>query len=79
MNLSAGGAIGWFSASRSGSNLLNTFDHGRYVQQSFYGDADGSDWNGKPWRYNPVQGGSWKNEPAQISRRSAPLMTSIWR
>jgi hypothetical protein len=36
------------------------------VQQSYYGDEDGSDWNGKPWRYNPVQGGSWKGEPAVI-------------
>lgn len=68
-NLSAGGSIGWFSHSR-GQNLLNTFDHGRYVQQSFYGDADGSDWNGKPWRYNPVQGGSWKNVPATVLESS---------
>lgn len=70
INLSAGGAIGWFSPSRSGSNLLNTFDHGRYVQQSFYGDADGSDWNGTPWRYNPVQGGSWKNQPSAVTETS---------
>ena len=46
MNMDAGGSIGWFSASRSAENLLNAFDHGRYVQQSYYGDADGSDWNG---------------------------------
>lgn len=36
------------------------------MQQSYYGDKDGSDWNGKPWRYNPVQGGSWKGEPATV-------------
>jgi len=64
VNMSAGGSLGWFSHSRSADNVLNTFDHGRYVQQSYYGDKDGSDWNGKPWRYNPVQGGSWKGEPA---------------
>ncbi len=69
-NLSAGGAIGWFSPSRSGCNLLNTFDHGRYLQQSFYGDPDGSDWNGKPWSYNPVQGGSWKNDPSTVLESS---------
>jgi hypothetical protein len=66
VNKDAGGSIGWFSHSGSSNNLLNTFDHGRYVQQSYYGDQDGSDWNGKPWRYNPVQGGSWKGLPATV-------------
>lgn len=66
MNLHAGGSIGWLSKSQSPDNLLNSFDHGRYMQQSFYGDVDGSDWNGKPWRYNPVQGGSWKGVPAAM-------------
>jgi hypothetical protein len=66
INKDAGGSVGWFSKSRSGENLLNSFDHGRYVQQSYYGDADGSDWNGQAWRYNPVQGGSWKGVPSEI-------------
>lgn len=66
MNMDAGGSIGWFSHARSSENLLNAFDHGRYIQQSFYGDKDGSDWNGKTWCYNPVQGGSWKGKPATI-------------
>jgi hypothetical protein len=66
VNLNAGACIGWFSKSGSQDNLLNAYDVGRYVQQSYYGDEDGSDWNGKPWRYNPVQGGSWKNVPAEV-------------
>lgn len=66
VNMSAGACVGWFSHSHSSDNLLNAYDVGRYLQQSYYGDADGSDWNGKPWRYNPVQGGSWKNEPALV-------------
>jgi hypothetical protein len=66
VNMDAGGSIGWFSHSHSPANLLNAFDHGRYVQQSYYGDSDGSEWNGKPWRYNPVQGGSWKGIPATV-------------
>lgn len=66
VNLSAGGCIGWFSHSHSSENVLNAYDTGRYVQQSYYGDKDGSDWNGKPWRYNPVQGGSWENRPAEV-------------
>jgi hypothetical protein len=44
-NMDAGGACGWFSHSRSSDNVLNTYDHGRYLQQSYYGDTD---WNGKP-------------------------------
>ncbi len=66
VNLAAGGCIGWFSRSGAKENLLNHYDEGRYIQQSYYGDADGSDWNGKPWRYNPVQGGSWKGQPATV-------------
>jgi hypothetical protein len=71
INMDAGGCIGWLSPSRSTDNVLNAFDHGRYVQQSFYGDTDGSDWNGKPWCYNPVQGGSWKGQPATILESKA--------
>jgi hypothetical protein len=66
VNLNAGACIGWLSASGSSDNLLNAYDVGRYMQQSYYGDEDGSDWNGKPWRYNPVQGGSWENAPAEV-------------
>ena len=66
VNMDAGGCMGWFSHSHSSENLLNAYDHGRYVQQSYYGDEDGSVWNGKPWRYNPVQGGSWKGDPATV-------------
>jgi hypothetical protein len=34
--------------------VVNSFDRGRLVQQSWCGDEDGSDWNGRPWRWNPV-------------------------
>ena len=70
VNMDAGGCVGWFSHSRSIENALSTFDHGRYVQQSYYGDKDGSDWNGRPWRYNPVQGGSWKGVPATVIEKT---------
>lgn len=70
VNLSAGACVGWFSHSHSSDNLLNAYDVGRYLQQSYYGDRDGSDWNSKPWRYNPVQGGSWKNQPAVVIESS---------
>lgn len=63
---SSGAGIGYFAARGSKRNLLNHYDHGRLVQQSYYGNADGSDWNGKAWRWNPVQGGDYKGEAAKV-------------
>ena len=62
VNMDAGGSIGWFSHSHTSANLLNAFDHGRYVQQSYYGDPDGSAWNDKPWRYNPLREDAAKSD-----------------
>ncbi|MFZ9936326.1 MAG: hypothetical protein ACO3JG_04630 [Luteolibacter sp.] len=62
---SRGAAIGYFALSKDQRNLLNHYDEGRFIQQSYYGDPDGSMWAGKPWRYNPVQGGSYKGEDAK--------------
>ena len=78
INRSAGGAIGWFSPSGSGRNLLNHYDHGRYLQQSWYGDPDGSDWNGKPWVWNPVQGGGWQGQPAETLESRAESPTEFY-
>ncbi len=61
-----GAGIGWFSESGSERNLVNHWDHGRLIQQSYYGKEDGSLWNDKPWRWNPVQGGDWKGHPAKV-------------
>ena len=75
VNMSAGACVGWFSHSRSTKNLLNSTDEGRYLQQSYYGDKDGSEWDHKPWRYNPVQGGSWKREPSVVLETKADKMS----
>lgn len=61
-----GAGIGWFSQSGSTRNLINDWDTGRLVQQSYYGEADGSLWNKKPWRWNPVQGGDWHGHGAKV-------------
>ena len=63
---SRGACIGFLGNSRSKRNLLNHYDAGRFVQQSYYGAPDGSKWNGKPWVYNPVQGGSWKGKASRL-------------
>ncbi len=43
-------------------NLINKFDRGRYLQQSYYGTSQKpyelGDYNGEDWPYNPVQGGN---------------------
>ncbi len=62
----SGGAIGWFSEAQSQENYVNHHDHGRLIQQSYYGERDGSSWAGKPWRWNPVQGGGYRGTPAEI-------------
>jgi len=62
---SRGSAIGYFALSKTSENLLNHHDEGRFVQQSYYGDRDGSMWVNKPWSYNPVQGGSYNGENAK--------------
>lgn len=62
---SRGAAIGFLALSKDNRNLLNHYDEGRFIQQSYYGNHDGSMWAKKPWRYNPVQGGSYKGENAK--------------
>jgi len=66
VNKSRGACIGFFGDSKTKRNVLNHYDHGRFIQQSYYGDRDGSNWNGKPWRYNPIQGGSWRGKDARV-------------
>ena len=61
----AGACIGYL-AGPDGKNVFNSFDHGRFVQQSYYGRPDGSLWDKQPWRYNPVQGGDYKGNPAKL-------------
>ncbi len=73
---SSGGAIGWLSAAGASRSLVNSFDRGRLVQQSWYGREDGSNWNGRPWRWNPVQGGDWKGRSATILKQSVTESTA---
>ncbi len=52
-------------------NLINRYDPGRLVQQSYYGVGDGPHYtagyyNGTQWRYNPVQGGNLTGKPSKL-------------
>ncbi len=62
----SGAGIAWFSQSGTNQNLINHWDRGRLIQQSYYGNKDGSLWNKEPWRWNPVQGGHWRGSGATV-------------
>lgn len=70
----SGAAIGWLSEP-GGVNLVNHHDRGRLIQQSWYGDPDGSEWNGKPWVWNPVQGGDWRGTGSRVLALEATATT----
>lgn len=76
---SHGGAIGHLSSQDSQRNLLNHYDHGRLIQQSYYGDEDGSKWADKPWRYNPVQAGDYQGHPAELLEFRSTATTAYAR
>ena len=63
---SSGAGVAWFSLSGTNRNLVNHWDRGRLIQQSYYGEPDGSLWNKQPWSWNPVQGGDWQGIPATV-------------
>jgi hypothetical protein len=67
-DLTRGGAISYISLSGSERNLVNVFDEGRYIQQSYYaGNAidrkkEGQSPKWSPWSWNPIQvGDEFKN------------------
>ncbi len=72
---SAGAGIGWLSRSGSPENLLNHWDDGRFIQQSYYGKKDGSLWGKKPWTWNPVQGGDCQGHAAKVLELSSDKTT----
>ena len=49
-------------------NLINRYDPGRLVQQSYYGtwDYECGEYMGQKWNYNPVQGGNQFSESSKI-------------
>jgi len=62
---SSGAGIAYLALS-GGENVINHWDRGRLVQQSYYGAKDDSLWNKQPWRWNPVQGGDWRGSGAHV-------------
>lgn len=69
IDLDRGGGVFHFSNKKTKKNLLNHFDNGRLIQQSYYGEMDGTTWDGRAWRWNPVQGGGWQGPGAQVKEK----------
>ena len=74
IDLLMGGGVNYFEDFNDNNsaygNLLNHYDVGRLVQQSYYG-IDRAPyqmgwWGGHEWRYNPVQGGDKDNNISRI-------------
>jgi hypothetical protein len=61
-----GAGIGLLSAGADALNVLDHFDEGRFLQQSYYGDHRGGTWMGRPWTFNPVQGGDALGHPSRV-------------
>jgi hypothetical protein len=68
-----GGAITYLSQSGTTNNLINDYDHGRQVQQSYYsgpanfhpaGTIQNPYWS--PWLWNPVQAGDNYGYPSAL-------------
>jgi len=68
VDMKHGGSIFYFALSENQKNLLNHFDEGRFIQQSYYGEKDGSKWNGQDWKWNPIQGGGSNGITSQVRR-----------
>lgn len=68
---SQGASINHISAS-GGENLVNWYDPGRLIQQSYYAGADlnrqpvGQSQHWSPWPWNPIQGGDASNRKSQV-------------
>jgi len=59
-------------------NLINTFDRGRYLQQSYYGTDqppfEMGSYNGEPWSYNPVQGGNIRDKDTGYGNEASKII-----
>jgi hypothetical protein len=71
-DLKRGGSISYISVSGKERNLVNTFDEGRYIQQSYYAGkeidrkAEGQSPRWSPWAWNPIQAGDDFKNRAEI-------------
>ncbi len=72
LDLTRGGAISYLSLSGEDRNIVNVFDEGRYIQQSYYAGKsvnrqdEGQSPSWSPWSWNPIQVGDAYRNRAEI-------------
>jgi len=72
LDLDRGGAITYLSKSGTDRNIINLYDEGRCIQQSYYAGnsidrtSSGQSVNWSPWRWNPIQVGDAFGNRAEI-------------
>ncbi len=72
LDLTRGGAISYLSLSGKDRNIVNIYDEGRYIQQSYYAgksvnrQKDGQSPSWSPWSWNPIQVGDAFGNRAEI-------------
>ncbi len=73
-DLERGGAISHIYVGDNNRNLVNIYDEGRYIQQSYYAGKridrqhEGQSPQWSPWNWNPIQGGNFARCGAKIMR-----------
>ena len=71
-DLTRGGAINYISLANIDRNIVNIYDEGRYIQQSYYAGksvdrrTEGQAETWSPWAWNPIQVGDYARNRAQI-------------
>ena len=72
LDLTRGGAIFFIASSGTNRNLVNIYDEGRYIQQSYYSGnsvdrtSEGQAPGWSPWSWNPIQVGDAFGNRAEV-------------
>ena len=71
-DMERGGSISYLSRSNEDRSVVNIFDEGRLIQQSYYAghvinrQNDGQSPSWSPWSWNPIQGGNYAGKKSRV-------------